>query len=121
MEDSLLVPRSGLKSDLWKMIGHNQLVVVNAARRMGKTTLMKGMAEEPTDGYSAFWIDLQNAEDGDGLADNLYIVAKTDLRFWQKAHAGWKQNLKLLSGFRLDQFRYQSFKVRPGNLLPETT
>ena len=101
MNDSLLIPRSALKSNLWKMIGHNQLVVVNAARRMGKTTLMKGMAEKPAEGYSAFWVDLQNAEDGYGIAENLYGIVKTELHFWQRAHAGWKQNLKALSGLKI--------------------
>ncbi len=110
IDDKLMIPRNDLKAELWKMIHLNNLVIVNAARRMGKTTLMKTMTTQPTDDCVAIWVDLQHAEDTDGLVENLYQKSRIQLKLRHRAYAGWKKNLKTVSGLKVGPVTFPSFE-----------
>ena len=101
MDRDFLTPRESLKSNLWTIINSNKLVVINASRRMGKTTLMRDMTDKPKDGFVPIWIDLQSAEDERGLTDNLYSYSRDRIKLFDKSKSKFNKWMCLLSELKL--------------------
>jgi len=100
-DEDLYIPREALRNSLWSVIGLANLVVINAARRLGKTTLMKSMAAMPPDGHAAYWIDLQHTSDVAGFADVVSSTTSSKLSKSRRLGLLWRQNVGYLSSFEL--------------------
>jgi len=100
-EEELYIPREALKKSLWSVIGLSNLVVINAARRLGKTTMMKSMAALPPDGHAAYWIDLQHTSDVAGFADVISRATSAELTKTRRLGLMWRQNVGYLSSFEI--------------------
>ena len=85
------------------MIRIQNVINVDAARRMGKTTLMKKMAQEPPKDMVAYWIDLQHLASGESFFDTVYenTVSLDDNYNWlYRPRTAVKRSLSFLSGVK---------------------
>jgi len=97
------VGREKLIEHFWSVIRLQNVITVDAARRMGKTTLMKKMAEESPDDIAAYWIDLQDLASGESFFDAIYekTMSQSDNYKWlYRPRTAVKRSLSFFSGLK---------------------
>lgn len=90
------------------------VINVDAARRMGKTTLMKKMAQEPPDDIAAYWIDLQHLASGDSFFDAIYekTISQSDILRWgYRPRIAVKRSLSYFSGLKAGPVTFPEIKA----------
>lgn len=97
--------RDVLVERLWTFINSSDIVIIDSARRVGKTTLMKAMADSPPDGHTANWIDVQNVESPHEFFSQVFECCSSKLSWAARSALRAKKLVQLLSGLELGPIR----------------
>ena len=71
IDPEAVVGRSSQKASLWETLDH-QSVVITAERRIGKTTLLRMMLNDPAPGWTAVYQDLERCHSAHEFAMEVY-------------------------------------------------
>jgi AAA+ ATPase superfamily predicted ATPase len=110
------IGRESLVDQLWAVIRSINNVIIDAARRVGKTTMMKQMASSPPRDVVAFWIDLEDIDSADDFFTVVYSRCKSHLTLLKRSLVRGKSLIQYLSeceiwGIKLPKVEAVSWKT----------
>jgi len=86
-------PRDDIVEDIWNELKKGNSVLLAAPRRVGKTSLMQYMEENPVENYKLIFQNIQGINSVNEFFERIYTMLLTCLNRTQKAK-NWFKNLK---------------------------
>ncbi len=100
IDPSAVVGRDELINEIWDTLGR-QSIRMTAERRIGKTTIIKKMSEEPRSGWRVKYCDLERIHTANEFAMSVYQEVDEFLSRFGKAKRGAKDLLSKLGGIEI--------------------
>ena len=86
-------PRDDIVEDIWNELKKGNSVLLAAPRRVGKTSIMRYMEQNPVENYKLIFENIQGINSGDEFFERIYTMLLTCLSRTQKAK-NWFKNFK---------------------------
>ncbi len=83
IDPSNVYGRDPFIAELWQRLDQ-QCVLLNAERRIGKTSVLRKMAHEGSPGWFPTLLDVEKFHSAEEFADGVYFQVQTYLGFWRK-------------------------------------
>ena len=96
-----VVGRDKLIEQIWDRL-EQQCVLINAERRIGKTSVLKKMFAEPREGWFPIFQDLERIQSQEEFAKEVFKITQTFLANWKKGRDAIRRILETTKTEKID-------------------